>query len=243
MKPFAAASIGQVHSATLSWDSPLVADEFRDGEFDERRRRGEPLEVAVKVQFPGVRESISSDLSNLKWLLLATAVLPRGLYLDNTLKVLERELIQECDYEREARFGVAMRRLIFDDLSKLRRDFDVPRVVTALSGKMVLTTEMMYGKPLKSVMSVDQDKRDWVRSFLSFSSPSTLQKPALLRCSTAPRARLRCVRVHVRLTLRSPCRRLELGFSICASTSCSSSGSCKPIQTGATSSTTNGHER
>ncbi|GAA5854879.1 hypothetical protein JCM3766R1_005432 [Sporobolomyces carnicolor] len=162
MKPFAAASIGQVHSATLSWDSPLVADEFRDGEFDERRRRGEPLEVAVKVQFPGVRESISSDLSNLKWLLLATAVLPRGLYLDNTLKVLERELIQECDYEREARFGVAMRRLIFDDLSKLRRDFDVPRVVTALSGKMVLTTEMMYGKPLKSVMSVDQDKRDWI---------------------------------------------------------------------------------
>ncbi|GAA5820000.1 hypothetical protein JCM11491_006616, partial [Sporobolomyces phaffii] len=149
MRPFAAASIGQVHSATLSKDSPLAA------------QYGGALRVAVKVQFPGVRESISSDLSNLKWLLLATAVLPRGLYLDNTLKVLERELVDECDYEREARFGRRMGELVKQ--SKLARDFAVPKVVAELSGAMVLTTEMMYGKPLKSVLDdADQAKRDWI---------------------------------------------------------------------------------
>ncbi|GAA5911873.1 protein kinase COQ8 [Sporobolomyces salmoneus] len=149
MKPFAAASIGQVHSATLSPSSPFASSYGPDN-----------LRVAVKVQFPGVRESISSDLSNLKWLLLATSVLPRGLYLDNTLTVLERELIQECDYEREASFGTRMGQLVRD--SKLKKDFDVPKVVKELSGKMVLTTEMMYGKPLKSVMNLDQEKRDWI---------------------------------------------------------------------------------
>jgi len=148
MRPFAAASIGQVHSAVLSADSPFAS------------KYGSSLKVAVKVQFPGVRQSISSDLSNLKWLLLATSVLPRGLYLDNTLKVLERELVDECNYEREADFGHRMGELIKS--SKLFRDFAVPRVVKELSGSMVLTTEMMYGKPLKAALDVEQEKRDWV---------------------------------------------------------------------------------
>jgi aarF domain-containing kinase len=64
--PFAAASIGQVHAARLA----------KDG-----------TEVAVKIQFPGVNESIESDLNNLRLLLTASALLPRGLYLENTLKV------------------------------------------------------------------------------------------------------------------------------------------------------------
>ncbi|GAA5943087.1 protein kinase COQ8 [Sporobolomyces koalae] len=148
VRPFAAASIGQVHRATFSPESPL-ADKY-----------GKSLELAVKIQFPGVRESISSDLSNLKWLLLATAVLPRGLYLDNTLKVLERELIEECNYEREAHFGTRMGALI--QSSQLARDFAVPQVVQELSGPMVLTTEMMAGKPLKAALDVSQEKRDWI---------------------------------------------------------------------------------
>jgi len=154
MKPFAAASIGQVHSATISKDSPLSEKYGHDHDKDK------DLKVAVKVQFPGVKESISSDLSNLKWLLLATAVLPRGLYLDNSLTVLERELIDECNYEREAYFGTKMEQFV--TTSKLNQNFQVPKVVQELSGKMVLTTEMMFGKPLKSVMNLDQEKRDWV---------------------------------------------------------------------------------
>ncbi|GAA5902949.1 hypothetical protein JCM5296_004498, partial [Sporobolomyces johnsonii] len=148
MRPFAAASIGQVHSAILSPTSPIAS------------AYPASLHVAVKVQFPGVRQSISSDLANLKWLLLATSVLPRGLYLDNTLRVLERELDDECDYVREAEFGERMRNLI--GRSRLAKDFAVPRVVKELSGPMVLTTEMMYGRPLKDTLELDQSSRDWI---------------------------------------------------------------------------------
>ncbi|GJN93891.1 hypothetical protein Rhopal_006950-T1 [Rhodotorula paludigena] len=127
MRPFAAASIGQ---------------------------------VAVKVQFPGVRESITSDIGTLRWLLVASAALPRGLYLDNSLTVLARELDDECDYAREAECGRRMRDLI--GASSLAGDFAVPQVIDELCGPMVLTTEMMHGRPLKDVLGNAQETRDWL---------------------------------------------------------------------------------
>uniref|UniRef100_A0A8C3F9C7 Coenzyme Q8B n=1 Tax=Chrysemys picta bellii TaxID=8478 RepID=A0A8C3F9C7_CHRPI len=78
--PFAAASIGQVHLGVL-----------RDG-----------TEVAMKIQYPGIAQSIRSDVENLLALLRVSAVLPAGLFADNTLQVLQRELEWECDYRREA---------------------------------------------------------------------------------------------------------------------------------------------
>lgn len=156
MRPFAAASIGQVHRATLDPSSPLAKD--YPGLTD----------LAVKVQFPGVRESITSDLGTLRWLLLASAALPRGLYLDNTLRVMGRELEDECDYVREAECGSRMREFVRQS-RELKDAFEVPRVVGELSGGMVLTTEMMKGRPLKDVLTLDQDKRDWVRRHYYFS--------------------------------------------------------------------------
>jgi aarF domain-containing kinase len=153
LRPFAAASIGQVHSAVLASSSPLA-----EGSRQSRR-------LAVKVQFPGVRSSISGDLRTLRWLLIASAALPRGLYLENTLRVLERELDDECDYLREAECGERMKEHIA--ASPLSQFFDVPRVVKELSGPMVLTTEMMDGRPLKEVLDTDQDTRDRVRFPLS----------------------------------------------------------------------------
>ncbi len=70
--PFAAASLGQVHSAILaSHTSPTGKDE----------------PVAVKVQFPDIGKSVRSDLGYLRVLLTAGSVLPRGLFLDKTLNV------------------------------------------------------------------------------------------------------------------------------------------------------------
>lgn len=70
--PSHAASIGQVHLGTLSAEfSPTKKEE----------------EVAVKVQFPHIERSISSDLSYLKLLLGASMLLPKGLFLDSTIKV------------------------------------------------------------------------------------------------------------------------------------------------------------
>jgi aarF domain-containing kinase len=57
-KPIAAASIGQVHKAVL-----------KDGTI-----------VAVKVQYPGVAQSIGSDLANLKTLVTMTNLVPRVIY-------------------------------------------------------------------------------------------------------------------------------------------------------------------
>lgn len=146
MVPFAAASIGQVHSAVLAPSSPYASS------------YPSSLRVAVKVQFPGVRASISSDLGNLKWLLVAGAVLPRGLYLENTIRVMERELDEECDYLREAACGAQMRELLADD-----PDFAAPRVVTELCGPMVLTTQFMEGRPLGEAIAYPQPLKNEVR--------------------------------------------------------------------------------
>ncbi|KAI0668966.1 ABC1 family-domain-containing protein [Trametes maxima] len=88
--PFAAASIGQVHSAVLKAAvSPT----------------GLSARVAVKVQFPNIVDSISSDLGYVKMLLTASKLLPRGLFLDRTIQVMKDELADECDYAREAGFA------------------------------------------------------------------------------------------------------------------------------------------
>ncbi|GAA99495.1 uncharacterized protein L969DRAFT_93954 [Mixia osmundae IAM 14324] len=136
--PFASASIGQVHRAT----------QVSTG-----------LPVAIKIQFPGVRNSIESDLSNLKLLLTASALLPRGLYLENTLKVLSRELDDECDYTREAQCGQR-----FADLLQGDTRFSVPAIIPELCSEQVLTTEMMQGIPLTKTVRLAQDTRNRIAS-------------------------------------------------------------------------------
>lgn len=147
--PFASASIGQVHSATISpsHPSPLAGQR-----------------VCVKIQFPGVAESISSDLSNLRWLVTASALLPRGLFLDNTIRVMRRELADECDYVREAEM---VRR--FGELLDDSEVFAVPKVVGELCSRRVLTTEMMRGRPLTHAARFSQDKRDQVSLIFEYA--------------------------------------------------------------------------
>lgn len=47
----------------------------------------EGLEVAIKIQYPGVADSIESDIENVKLLLNYTNLIPEKLYLDNAMKV------------------------------------------------------------------------------------------------------------------------------------------------------------
>ncbi|KAJ9115503.1 hypothetical protein QFC22_005261 [Naganishia vaughanmartiniae] len=132
--PIAAASIGQVHRATLASTG---------------------MAVAVKVQFPGVEDSISSDLNNLTLLLRGSAVLPRGLFLSNTVKVFRGELADECNYEKEAEAGRRMKVYLEGE-----EFFEVPRVIDELSTRRVLTTEMMSGRPLSESKAFSQELRD-----------------------------------------------------------------------------------
>lgn len=46
------------------------------------------LEVAMKIQYPGVADSIESDIENVKLLLDYTNLIPEGLYLDKAMKVM-----------------------------------------------------------------------------------------------------------------------------------------------------------
>ena len=88
-QPFAAASIGQVHRAV-----------WRDGR-----------DVAVKVQYPGVREALVADVRAVSVLTRAAALLAPGLALPPLVAELRDRLLEELDYEHEAasqrRFALA----------------------------------------------------------------------------------------------------------------------------------------
>ncbi|KAI1758562.1 ABC1-domain-containing protein [Hypoxylon sp. FL1150] len=135
--PIAAASIGQVHRATL---------------------KSTGQKVAVKIQFPGVAESIDSDLDNLSMLLTASKMLPKGLYLDKTIDNARLELGWECDYEREAQCGQRYRELLADEPDV----FVVPRVYAEASGKQVLTMEFMEGVGVTRTNTFTQEQKDWI---------------------------------------------------------------------------------
>lgn len=134
--PFAAASIGQVHNA--------VTEDL--------------LSVVVKVQYPGVVDSIDSDLNNVLMLLTALSMLPAGLFLDRTVANARLELKWECDYLKEAQSLVRFRELLKGDPV-----FVVPRVLQQMSGEHVLTMERMRGVEIAKG-DWDQETRNFIAS-------------------------------------------------------------------------------
>lgn len=136
-KPIAAASIGQVHGAVL---------------------KATGMRVVVKVQYPGVSDSIDSDLDNLSTLLAASRILPRGLYLANTIANARTELAWECDYVREAEAARRFKGLLSDDTDV----FSVPSIVAEASSSQVLTMERMEGIGVTKAQGFSQDQRDWI---------------------------------------------------------------------------------
>lgn len=134
-EPLAAASIGQVHRAVL-----------QDG-----------LEVAMKIQYPGVAESIESDIENVRRLLDYTNLIPKGLFLDRAIKVAKEELARECDYLLEA-----ANQKHFQELLSNSEGYYVPMVIDDISSKKVLTTELVTGVPIDKVALLDQGTRNYV---------------------------------------------------------------------------------
>jgi hypothetical protein len=135
--PMAAASIGQVHRATL-----------KNGR-----------KVVVKVQYPGVAESIESDLANLNILVKATGLAPPGLFIDEVIRVGRKEVLQECDYEREMNNQRKFQRLVDTD-PFLSQVFQVPDVIEELTTKRILTTEYVPGGSIEKVANLSQVERN-----------------------------------------------------------------------------------
>ncbi|XP_036346752.1 atypical kinase COQ8A, mitochondrial-like [Rhagoletis pomonella] len=136
-KPFAAASIGQVHRATL-----------KDG-----------MHVAIKIQYPGVAQSIESDIDNLVGMLKVWDVFPHGFFIDNVVKVAKRELNWEVDYTREAEYTDQFKQMIAP-----YHEYYVPKVIKELTTSSVLTTELVPGVPLDKCFDLSYEHRHQIAS-------------------------------------------------------------------------------
>ncbi len=122
--PIASASIGQVH----------------------RARTIDGRELALKVQYPGVARSITSDVDNVATLLRLAQLLPLGVDVEEIAREAKRQLAQEADYLAEAGFLEQYARLVADDplivLPKVHWDFTTARV---------MAMDYMEGVPLDSL--------------------------------------------------------------------------------------------
>ena len=134
-KPIAAASIGQVHDATL-----------RDG------RR-----LAIKIQYPGIRRSIDSDVDNVGALLRVFNLLPDGMQLEPLLTEAKQQLHMEADYRIEAGSMARFAALLGDHAG-----FAVPRTIDALCSQEVLAMQFFDGRPIEHLHDQAQELRNEV---------------------------------------------------------------------------------
>jgi len=138
-QPVAAASIGQVHRATT-----------RDGRH-----------LAIKVQYPGVKDSIDSDVDNVAALLRLFRLIPDPADLDPLLREAKRQLHEEADYLAEASYLEAYRARTAG-LQGIR----VPRVDTALTRQNVLVMEFLGGEPIETLAGRGASERNAVAARL-----------------------------------------------------------------------------
>ncbi len=125
--PLAAASLGQVHRAVLHDGRP----------------------VAVKVQYPGIAETLAGDMDNLG--LVVKTVSKASRLTDGTayFREMREELLLETDYRREAALCTAFARCV-----ARMPELKVPEVIPERTTGRVLTLELLQGRTLK----------DWVVS-------------------------------------------------------------------------------
>jgi predicted unusual protein kinase regulating ubiquinone biosynthesis (AarF/ABC1/UbiB family) len=129
---FAAASIGQVHRAEL---------------LDGRR-------VAVKVQYPGIAEALDADLRNAGTIVRLARALAPGLDAKAIAHEIRERVMEELDYEYEAQnqrtFSRAYREHPF---------IYVPEVITRLSRRRVLVTELVDGVGFDEIKQLPHEER------------------------------------------------------------------------------------
>ena len=133
VRPIAAASIGQVHRA-----------QTRDGR-----------DMAIKIQYPGVRRSIDSDVDNVAALIRLSGLIPSSLDVAPMLAEAKRQLHEEADYAREGTQLAAFGRLLAD-----APDYVVPDWHADFSTADVLAMSFVKGVPVESLADAPQAERD-----------------------------------------------------------------------------------
>ena len=135
LRPFAAASIGQVHLAY--------------------QENGEKL--AVKVQYPGIAKSVESDVDNVITLLTLSRLLPKDLDIKPLVNEAKAQLLAEADYLREADYLIRYKNALNGNTH-----FKVPNVYTSDSTEQVLTMEYVNAEPIESITEQPQSQRSFV---------------------------------------------------------------------------------
>jgi predicted unusual protein kinase regulating ubiquinone biosynthesis (AarF/ABC1/UbiB family) len=138
-EPIAAASIGQVHRATL-----------HDGRV-----------VAVKVQYPGIAEAIHADLQNLRLGLKLLSMIAPGIDTGEIAAEIRERITEELDYELEAQNQ--------REIARVYRGHPfvyVPDVVTELCRERVLVTEYVDGVRFAAAKELPQADRDRIGEIL-----------------------------------------------------------------------------
>ncbi|MEM7613739.1 MAG: AarF/ABC1/UbiB kinase family protein [Pseudomonadota bacterium] len=131
--PIAAASIGQVHRACL-----------KDGR-----------DLAIKIQYPGVAQSIDSDVANVGTLIKMSGLLPAGLELAPYLEEARKQLHEETDYQLEGQHLTTFGTLLSEDPR-----FDLPVVQEDWTTADILAMSFVEGDPIEAAASKPQAERD-----------------------------------------------------------------------------------
>lgn len=137
--PMAAASIGQVHFG-----------QCKDGRH-----------LAIKIQYPGVRRSIESDVDNVASLLRVSGLLPRSLDIKPLLDDAKRQLHDEADYRREGACMMQFAGLLADS-----DEFMLPEMHDDLTTENILAMTRLDGVALDSLTHLDQGERNRIVSQL-----------------------------------------------------------------------------
>jgi predicted unusual protein kinase regulating ubiquinone biosynthesis (AarF/ABC1/UbiB family) len=132
-EPIAAASIGQVHRAIT--------------------RDGRP--VAVKVQYPGIAETITADLGNVAMLRRVLRLVAPNQDVAALVSELRERIAEELDYRREA----ANQRM-FAEFFHGHPTIYVPGVVDELCTDRVITSELATGARFSELMTWSQEEKD-----------------------------------------------------------------------------------
>ncbi|HEY3494319.1 MAG TPA: AarF/ABC1/UbiB kinase family protein [Polyangiaceae bacterium] len=142
-QPFASASIGQVHRATLP-----------DGRV-----------VAVKVQHPGIDSAVESDLENASVMEgLVSTLGPKGMNAKAAYAEVAARFREELDYGLEAE-----RQRQFSALHAGDPSISIPAVVASHSSRRVLATELVKGMTFEEAVAASEpERRAWAETLWRF---------------------------------------------------------------------------
>jgi len=131
--PIAAASIGQVHKAILM-----------DG-----------TTLAIKVQYPGIRKSIDSDVDNVAGLIKLIGIIPESANIQPLLTEAKLQLHAEANYLTEASMLKQ-----YADFIQTSSEYQCPEVVDEWTTETVLAMTFQKGEAVSALESAPQRVKD-----------------------------------------------------------------------------------